>query len=83
MKGKASLLKGMARELKPEPAKPATNANGQPEGQYARTPGGLARMTIYLQPDEREALRRVAFEERTTESDQVRVALRRHLGLTP
>jgi hypothetical protein len=79
MKGRASLLKGMARELKPEAAKPATKA----EGQYARTPGGLARMSVYLQPDEREALRRRAFEERTTESDQVRVALRRHLGLTP
>jgi hypothetical protein len=42
---------------------------------------GMVRKTIWLHEDEAEALRRRAFDERRGESEIVREALRRLLGI--
>lgn len=43
--------------------------------------GNLIRKTFWIHPDEEEALRREAFEERRSEADIVREALRRYFGI--
>ncbi|MEO1082757.1 MAG: hypothetical protein AAFY88_00800 [Acidobacteriota bacterium] len=43
--------------------------------------GNLVRKTFWLHPDEEEALRRAAFEERRSEAAIVRELLRRHFGI--
>lgn len=43
--------------------------------------GRLIRKTFWLHPDEEEALRRAAFEERRSEAAIVRQLLRRHFGI--
>jgi len=45
------------------------------------TPGGLIRKTVYLQADEWAAVRQRAFDDHTTESDLIRVAIRTLLDL--
>lgn len=50
-------------------------------GASMTTPGGLVRKVAYLHPDEVEALRRKAFEEHRSESDIIREAVRRLLGI--
>ena len=45
------------------------------------TPGGLNRLSTYLLPDEREAVRRRAFDDDTSISEVIRSAIRSHLGL--
>ena len=45
------------------------------------TPGGLNRMSTYLLPDEREAVRRRAFESDTSISEVIREAIREFLEL--
>ena len=45
------------------------------------TPGGLNRMSTYLLPDEREAVRRRAFETDTSISEVIREAIRDFLDL--
>ena len=50
-------------------------------GKTTVTDSGLVRKTIWLHEDEAEELRKRAFEERKGESEIVREALRRLLGL--
>jgi len=50
-------------------------------GKTTVTKSGLIRTVIYLHPDERDALRRAAFERDEPATAIVREALRRHLGL--
>ena len=50
-------------------------------GQTTVTPGGLNRMSTYLLPAEREAVRRRAFESDTSISEVIRGAIRRYLDL--
>lgn len=45
------------------------------------TPGGLNRMSTYLLPEEREAVRRRAFESDTSISEVIREAIRAFLDL--
>ena len=45
------------------------------------TPGGLTRVSTYLDPDERAAVRRRAFEEERSISDVIRSAIRRYCKL--
>lgn len=42
---------------------------------------GMIRMTLWLHPDEAEALRLKAFQERRTQAEIVREGLRKVLGL--
>jgi len=46
------------------------------------TPGGLNRMSTYLLPEEREAVRRRAFESDTSISEVIREAVRNFLELS-
>lgn len=49
---------------------------------FAKEPGEhFVRKQIFLAPDEVEALRAAAFEDRCTQSDVVRRAIRKYLGL--
>lgn len=50
-------------------------------GKTTVTKSGLIRAVVYLHPDEREALRRAAFEEDRPASEIMREALRAHLRL--
>ena len=43
--------------------------------------GNLIRKTFWIHPDEEEALRRAAFEQRRSEADLVREALRRFFDI--
>ena len=45
------------------------------------TPGGLTRVSTYLDDEERTAVRRRAFAEETSISDVIRQAVRRYLEL--
>jgi hypothetical protein len=45
------------------------------------TPGGLNRLSTYISPAEREAVRRRAFEEDTSISEVIRDAIRAYLEL--
>jgi hypothetical protein len=50
-------------------------------GKTTVTDSGLVRKTIYFHADEAEALRVKAFENRRSESEIVRDAVRRFLGI--
>lgn len=50
-------------------------------GKTTVTKSGLIRTVVYLHPDEREALRRAAFEEDRPASEVMREALRSHLHI--
>lgn len=45
------------------------------------TPGGLTRVSTYLDDAERTAVRRIAFEEDRSISDVIRAAVRSYAGL--
>ncbi|MDH3254321.1 MAG: ribbon-helix-helix domain-containing protein [Acidobacteriota bacterium] len=45
------------------------------------TPGGLNRVSTYLLPEEREAVRRRAFEQDDSISEVIRAAIRSYLDL--
>lgn len=45
------------------------------------TPGGLNRLSTYLTPEEREAVRRRAFEDDVSISEVVRAAIRAYLEM--
>ena len=51
-------------------------------GQTTVTPGGLNRLSTYLLPEEREAVRRRAFEDDHSISEVIRSAIRNYLGLS-
>ena len=50
-------------------------------GETTVTPGGLTRISAYLDGEEREAVRRKAFEEDRSISDVIRSALRSYLRI--
>ena len=83
--GKPSLAK-VAADMTKSAGKPSRGAAG-PARASARgasqqvTPGGLIRKTVYLQADEWAAVRQRAFDDHTTESDLIRVAIRTLLNL--
>lgn len=51
-------------------------------GKTTFTPGGLLKKTIYLEPDEWEALREKSFREQRPISELIRALIRNGLGLT-
>jgi hypothetical protein len=69
------------RESKRAPVAVAPTAAPQGRGQWSMTPGGLCRLTVYFAPEEREALRHRAFEQRVSHGELVRRAVRSYLGL--
>ena len=50
-------------------------------GKTTVSKGGLIRKTFWIHEDENEALRRAAFEERTTETEIVRELLRQRFDI--
>lgn len=61
---------------------PAERARLGPRGGLTTvTPGGLNRLSTYLLPTEREAVRRRAFEEDASISEVIRAAIRSYLDL--
>jgi len=50
-------------------------------GETTVSKSGMIRTTLWLHPDEAEALRVKAFEERRTQADILREGLRRVLGV--
>lgn len=58
-----------------------TKRTGPRGGTTTVTDSGMVRKTVWLHADEAEELRKRAFEERKGESEIVREALRRLLGL--
>ena len=50
-------------------------------GRTTVTPGGLNRLSTYLLPEEREAVRRRAFEDDHSISEVIRSAIRAYLDL--
>ena len=50
-------------------------------GETTVTPGGLTRVSAYLDPDERSAVRQRAFEEERSISDVIRSAIRNYFRL--
>lgn len=65
----------MAKEKKPE------TRQGPRGGKTTVTKGGLIRTVIYLDPEERRALKLAAVERDCPASEVARQALREHLGL--
>ena len=59
----------------------ATAAAGPRGGETTVTPGGFTRMSAYMDPRERAALRKKAFVEDRSVSDVIRSAVRGYLGL--
>jgi hypothetical protein len=58
-----------------------TPTTGPRGGTSTVTKTGLIRFVVYLHQDERQALRRAAFERETSASDIVRRALREYLEI--
>lgn len=69
--------KGRRREHEP----PARARRGPRGGLTTVTPGGLNRLSTYLLPEEREAVRRRAFEDDASISEVIRAAIRSYLDL--
>lgn len=63
------------------PKKPAIPTEGPRGGKTTVTKSGLIRTVVYLHPDERDALRREAFEKDKPASEVMREALRHYLEL--
>ncbi len=62
--------------------KPAPKARQGPRGGLTTvTKSGMVRKTLWLHEDEAEALRERAYRERRSESEIMRQALRRLLGI--
>ena len=70
------------REGKRErPGAAAKELRGPRGGLTTVTPGGLTRVSTYLDETERSAVRRRAFQEERSISDVIRSAVRHYLGL--
>jgi hypothetical protein len=65
----------------PQPARPAGELRGPRGGLTTVTPGGLTRVSTYLDEKERSAVRARAFQEERSISDVIRSAVRHYLGL--
>ena len=65
----------------PETARAAGELRGPRGGLTTVTPGGLTRVSTYLDETERSAVRARAFEEERSISDVIRSAVRLYLGL--
>jgi len=59
----------------------ASKAEGPRGGKSTISATGMIRKAVYLHPDEAEALRRRAFEERRPASEIIRELLRQYLGI--
>jgi hypothetical protein len=59
----------------------ASNRRGPRGGRTTVTPGGLTRVSTYLDRQERTAVRERAFEEERSISDVIRSAVRHYLKL--
>lgn len=59
----------------------AKKALGPRGGETTVSKTGMLKKTLWLHPDEAEALRKKAYEERRTEAEILREGLRRILGL--
>lgn len=59
----------------------AEKALGPRGGETTVSKTGMLKKTLWLHPDEAEALRKKAYEERRTEAEILREGLRRVLGL--
>jgi hypothetical protein len=66
---------------RPRDAQSQPRRLGPRGGRTTVTPGGLNRLSTYLLPDEREAVRRRAFEEDNSISEVIRSAIRSYLDL--
>lgn len=69
------------RQRRKSPRAGGGHRRGPRGGLTTVTPGGLNRMSTYLLPEEREAVRRQAFESDTSISEVIREAIRRFLDL--
>ena len=63
------------------PGTAAKTLRGPRGGLTTVTPGGLTRVSTYLDETERSAVRRRAFQEERSISDVIRSAVRHYLGL--
>lgn len=72
------------------PGKASSSKGGRPPkgsrlgprgGETTVTPGGLTRISAYLDGEERDAVRRKAFEDDRSISDVIRSALRSYLRI--
>ena len=63
------------------PGQAAKALRGPRGGLTTVTPGGLTRVSTYLDETERSAVRRRAFQEERSISDVIRSAVRHYLGL--
>ena len=63
------------------PAGTGESRRGPRGGLTTVTPGGLNRVSAYLLPEEREAVRRRAFEQDDSISEVIRAAIRSYLDL--
>ena len=61
--------------------RPKKTRLGPRGGETTVTPGGLTRISAYLDGEERDAVRRRAFEDDRSISDVIRSALRSYLSL--
>jgi hypothetical protein len=59
----------------------ASKEEGPRGGKSTISATGMIRKAVYLHPDEAEALRRRAFEERRPASEIIRQLLRHYLGI--
>lgn len=59
-----------------------TPSEGPRGGKTTVSKRGLIRKTFWIHQDENEALRKAAFERRTTETEIVRRVLRRHFKIS-
>ena len=62
-------------------SKKSEQVTGPRGGTTTVTKSGLIRFVVYLHQDERQALRRAAFEREVSASEIVREALRAHLEI--
>lgn len=58
-----------------------TPSTGPRGGETTVSKSGMVRKTLWIHGDEAEALRERAYKERIAESEIVRAALRRYLGI--
>lgn len=76
----ADLRQAEERILRRMPGQ-STPRKGPRGGETTVTKSGMVRKTIWLHDDEAEALREKAYQERRSESEMVREALRAYLGI--
>ena len=69
------------RSPRRRPSAAAEKLRGPRGGLTTVTPGGLTRVSTYLDDAERSAVRKRAYEEERSISDVIRSAVRRYLGI--